>query len=224
MARQARIKYDFGIFHIQQTGGGCRKLFISREDRLKFLSIINRNQKKFNFVLHGYCLIEDDSYDIILDVNGGDLSKIMKSVNITYAMYAKCEGKLFADRYKSMYLDDATKLAQAKEKLSLQRTKIIENEVFNQCFETLIANKLTDIDLEDCNDCIQCMETAKVKLNQIASKKGVSTEALLSDKEQRNRLILNFRKGSTLSLKSIGDLFGGLSESSVSKIIKTTEL
>ncbi|HCW73194.1 MAG TPA: hypothetical protein DHM90_04710 [Clostridiaceae bacterium] len=51
--------------------------------------------------------------------------------------------------------------------------------------------------------------------------RGMSLTELLKEKELRNELILKFRKNSTLSLKELGSLFGGLSESSICKILNT---
>jgi DNA-directed RNA polymerase specialized sigma subunit len=42
---------------------------------------------------------------------------------------------------------------------------------------------------------------------------------LIKNKEERNKMIKHFRKNSTLSLKEIGSIFGGLSESSICKIL-----
>ena len=222
MARQARIKSEFGTFHIVQFGGGCRTLFTCNDDREKFLYIVHKAQKKFNFILHGYCLLDQDRYDLLIDVNGSDLSKIMKSINIAYAMYAKCDGKLFSDRYKSKLLESIDAIKQIKDEIQAFKKDQVDKRDYSICFESPTQLSSPSINLDDCNNCIKCMDTAISKLQQIASEKGVSMDTLIQDKDIRNELIINFRKSSTLSLKSIGDLFGGLSESSVSKIISTS--
>jgi DNA-directed RNA polymerase specialized sigma subunit len=43
-------------------------------------------------------------------------------------------------------------------------------------------------------------------------------DELLRDKKRRNDLIKVIRKNSSLSLKELGELFGGLSESRISRI------
>lgn len=222
MARQARIKSEFGTFHIVQFGGGCRTLFTSNDDREKFLSIVHKAQKKFNFILHGYCLLNPDRYDLLIDVNGSDLSKIMKSINIAYAMYAKCDGKLFSDRYKSHLLESKDAIQEIKNEIRGFEKSQIDKKVYSICFNQPTPLSSPSMNLDDCNNCIKCMDTAVSKLNQIATEKGITMDTLIKDKDIRNELIINFRKSSTLSLKSIGELFGGLSESSVSKIINTS--
>jgi len=221
MARQARVKNEFGIFHITQRGGACRNLFQSVEDRNKFISILHKSKTKFNYLLHGFCLLEDNAYDLLIDVNGSDLSKIMKSINISYAMYAKCDGKLFTDRYKSEMINPE-ELDNHKRYLQEKRLSYVaQNDVacFSICFDNVCYDSVIHMDLEDCDNCIKCMDTASLKLEHIAAKKGLTFDELLADKDIRNQLIFDFRRSSTLSLKALGELFGGLSESSVSKII-----
>jgi hypothetical protein len=221
MARKARIKNEFGIFHIVQHGGNCRTLFQNDLDREKFLSILERSKKKFNFVLHGYCLLDPNTYDLIIDVNGGDLSKIMKSINIAYAMYVKCDGKLFLDRYKSTLLDNEVQLYESKSNIKNKKLSLETNNKYNMCYENIQPIEIASLDLDDCDNCIKCINTANKKLELILNNKGISISDLNTDKELRNQLIKSFRKSSTLSLKSLGQLFGGLSESSVSKILNT---
>jgi len=219
MPRSARIKNEFGIFHIEQHGGLCRKLFENDLDREKFISILEKTKNKFNYILHGYCLLDSNNYDLIIDVNGGDLSKIMKSINIAYAMYAKCDGKLFSDRYKSKLLDTEEELKLTKQMIKNNKAKLLSTDCFNMCFDEIEPIQLESLDLDDCDNCIKCITTASGKLSMIAKSKGLSVDDLINNKEVRNRLIKSFRKSSTLSLKSLGQLFGGLSESSISKIL-----
>jgi uncharacterized protein YnzC (UPF0291/DUF896 family) len=63
------------------------------------------------------------------------------------------------------------------------------------------------------------LDTASDKLKKIANNKGLSIDEAIEDRALRNELIKTFRKNSTLSLKTLGKLFGGLSESSISKIL-----
>jgi len=68
---------------------------------------------------------------------------------------------------------------------------------------------------------METLEEAEEKLKEVSLERGLSLEELLKEKEIRNDLILRFRKNSTLSLKELGALFGGLSESSICKILST---
>ncbi len=221
MARQARIKSEFGTYHIIQKGGHCRNLFTCNDDKDKFISILKNTQQKYDFILHSFCLLDDNSYDLVIDVNGGDLSKIMKSINIAYAMYTKCDGKLFIDRYKSYELESPNALHDIKLQINNLNISTDSNICYNMCFDEIQPVIQSIVDFEDCNNCITSISSASKKLSQIATLKGTNVPELTADKKQRNELIKAFRKNSTLSLKSLGELFGGISESSVSKILNS---
>lgn len=182
MARKARVKSEFGILHIQQRGGSCRPLFVTREERLKFLDILTPSQRRFNFLLHGYCMAEQDRYDIILDVNGGDLSKIMKSINIAYAMYVKSESKLFHDRFKSTLIESDDMLTQVKHEMNSRKNAMKELEPGDSCFyrnfSEISESTLVELKLEECDQCIKCIDTAREKLDVILQTKGKSLDSI----------------------------------------------
>lgn len=239
MARQARIKDAFGTFHIRQEGGSQRKLFESDADRNVFLSTVKKAQAKFEFQLYAYCLLDDNQYHLVLRVNGSDLSKIMKSINIGYAMYARCNGKLFKDRYKSKLLETESDQIQVVQELhgntrsstlwnsycaydpevALELdwvTRLSAGESATDCASRFLEEPL-------CTDCIQTVEEATSKLQRVASDLKMPIPVLLKDRPFRNQLIRDFRKQSTISLRELGMVFGGLSESSICKILNQTE-
>ncbi len=254
MARQARKKSLFGTYMISQHGGGCRKLFTSDIDRHTFMEIIKKTKQKFGYRLYAYCLAEDDSYELIIYDNGSDISKIMKSINISYSMYATCEGKLFKDRYKSNLIEDFPSLLKHTKEVhknipSQWRSYCVHSEDSSDAFDVIDYDDILHIVSDDieiakssllnyldnddetiicdskktfCEDnpkCLTCKDDAHERLASIAADKGLSIQELLKDKAERNRLIKEFRRESTLSLKALGLLFGGLSESTICKIL-----
>ncbi len=221
MARQARNKSNFGTYHIIQKGGKTRKLFESDMDREKFVEIVEKAKNKNGFILHGFCLLDDNGYDLIIETLGTDISNIMKSINISYSMYVKCQGKLFSDRYKSYQLRGPVDLYETKRLIRTQKENLNPSSCYNKCFEVIDTKTFTDDYFTDCQNCITCLDGAREKLSDIAEVKGLSLNDMIGDKDKRNQLIKAFRKHSTLSMKNIGILFGGLSESSVSKIINS---
>lgn len=61
---------------------------------------------------------------------------------------------------------------------------------------------------------------AKEKIKGMAQDRGITVDELIKNKETRNDVIRRLRKNSSLKLKEIGELMGGLSESQVSRILK----
>ncbi len=214
MARKARDIEVFGIYHIMQTSSDVRPLFENNQDRSKFLSILNNAKNRFGFKLFAYCLRNPQKYHLIIHANGSDLSKIMKSINIAYAMYVKSEGKLYKDRYKSILIKTAKEYETIKSEIETDWDG-------DNCFNSDPAYCDTSSPFEEtCDDCIRTIEEGYTELDTIARKENLTVDLLLKSKEKRNALIVDFRKTSLLSLKDIGELFGGLSESTVCKILK----
>lgn len=215
MARQARIKDAFGTYYVTQQSSGCRPLFKSDDDRQYFIDLLQKTVNKFNCHIIDYCAQNNETYHLIIDVNGGDLSKIMKSINIAYGMYATCQGKLFKDRYKSQLIVNAHMLAAIRENI---KDSIAETGGYSSfCVSEILPCK--DAKEETCSDCITSSDQAYQHLAAIATSYQRTLEEILKDKPVRNDLIKEIRRTSTLSLKTIGQVFGGLSESTVCKIL-----
>jgi len=207
MARKARIKDAYGRFHVRQAGGGVRPLFRDEADRSRFVDEVKRAQRKFGFRLLGCCLTGPDEYHLVLDVNGTDLSSLMKSLNIAYALYAQCEGPLFHDRYQSWPLSTDAEVRE-----------LIDRFPSTTGPEDALSAGVTD-PAPSCRECLRTLDDAQRHLEKIARGDRTASDALVADRNRRNALIRDFRRMSTLSLKELGQLFGGLSESSVSKIL-----
>lgn len=217
MARQARIKEAFGTYYVTQHSSGCRPLFKNNDDRQYFVNLLQNTVNKFNCHVIDYCAQNNETYHLIIDVNGGDLSKIMKSINIAYGMYATCEGKLFKDRYKSQPITNAQALAEVRENIQSSITEMGGYSSF--CISEITPCR--DVVESTCTDCMTTLDDAYQHLTTVATLNQRSIQALLKDKPMRNNLIKEVRRNSTLSLKTIGEVFGGLSESTVCKILNS---
>jgi REP element-mobilizing transposase RayT len=243
MPRKAREKILYGTYLITQTSGADQPLFRDDQDRTAFLAIVKKVKEKFDFHLYGYCLRADNGYRLLIYDNGSDLSKIMKALNIRYAMYAKCEGKIYKDRYKSQLIQDYRELIESAvsvygkdehcawsqfsvllqgERLSELLDPIPNQDTYRPYLtEAKESNQVCDRTMPLCERGGTCHRTRKeveVALGQQAKEQGTTVEAMISEKEVRNEMIRRIRKESTLSLRAIGEIFG-LSESAVCKII-----
>lgn len=236
MPRTARDKDNFGVFYVHQESNPKGELFRNDDDRGYFLEVLKKAQQKFEFKLYGYCLLSSNAYHLILDVNGGDLSNIMKSINIRYAMYRKCSHPIFKDRYKSQFLEtdeEVQKKIKAINKKSVSQfnsychydeSAPIRLDWIAPLKRGNAGNTTKDHKTNENAGCVNCIETlssARQYLENLAKEGGTTTAVLLKDKGCRNEMIRNIRRQSTLSLKEIGILFDGLSESTISKILNS---
>lgn len=207
MAREAREKKLFSTYYIKQT---CpdRQIFKNEDDRIIFIDTIVKVKDKYNFKLYKLC-IHPEGYEMIVYDNGSDISKIMKSINISFAMQYKCQHEacktVFKERYKSRIL-------QACDVLNEINTLPTCLYASQDLFDDYEANT-------EVKDCLDCKEKAKSKLLQLLAENQMTMTDMLKNKKYRNQLIKQFRQDSVLSLSELGILFGGLSESAISKIL-----
>ena len=208
MAREAREKALFSTYYIKQF---CpeQNIFKTKDDRMIFIETLIKVKEKYNFKLYKMS-ISPNGYEMIIYDNGNDVSKIMKSINISFAMQYKCKHEacktIFKERYKSQIIDPCD---INQEILSLPICAYAPTNLFDPYL-------IEDV---EAGECLDCKEKALHKLMELIDSEGYTFESMLKDKKYRNSLIKNFRKQSILSLCELGEIFGGLSESAISKIL-----
>lgn len=113
MPRTARKKHPASIFHIMVRSISELILFKDAADNSRYLNLIKKYQKIYLFNVYAYCLMGNHAH-LIIDCCGADISKIMKSINQSYAMYYNTRyrrhGHVFQDRFKSKIVDNNTYL------------------------------------------------------------------------------------------------------------------
>lgn len=241
MPRKAREKVPFGTYYITQSCISEKELFTGLEDRQRFLDILMDKKRQFNFKLYGFCLKDHQMYRLIIYDNGSDISKIMKSINISITISLAGREKIFHERFKSKLIQTAEDLdgiinhlhdeEDCCSYLNHHCSDLIDRELYFTPPETQTEHLVIRRDHSDevcmqispcCQDTTQCirdLSRGKKTIEEMAKIQNLSVEALLSDKKLRNKALLQFRRMTTLSMKDIGSLFGGLSESAVCKII-----
>lgn len=218
MARKARVQDINGIYYIHQCSAEGQQLFTGAEDRQKFMEILHRTRNNFAFSVEAFCLASDSAYHLVLQLQGSDISKIMKSLNIAYTIAIGHEGRLFRDRYKSRLIQEGLELQQVIAEI---REQWDSSPWKAYCSMRDAPAQHTEADKSGagCTTCIRTVDEAEARLKAIASAEGIAVSDLLKNKVLRNVVIRQYRKQSTLSLKALGQVFGGLSESSLCKIL-----
>lgn len=233
MPRYAREKQMFGVFYIHQTSNAKGLLFKDDVDRKYFLDVLKKSQDKFRFKLYGYCMLDSNSYHLILDANGCDVSNIMKSINIRYAMYKNCDYPIFKDRYKSKIISTQDELYKTMESVNKKSESMFNSYCHYDEVSPINLDWIAPLDdiknLRGCKEnaiktdnavhCIDTLSGAEQFISKMAIEGKITPLELLRDKTCRNQLIKDLRRSSSLTLKEIGLVVGGLSESSVSKIL-----
>ncbi|MGH9421649.1 MAG: transposase [Thermoanaerobaculia bacterium] len=108
MARQRRIEFPGAVYHAISRGIERRSIFSDDVDRERYLGILERAVARFRFQLYAYCLM-DNHVHLAIEVGKVPLSRIMRSVNTSYAGYFNVRhrrsGYLFQSRYKAFLVD-----------------------------------------------------------------------------------------------------------------------
>ncbi|MFW5991888.1 MAG: transposase [Halanaerobiaceae bacterium] len=116
MPRRKRKRSGTGIYHVMVRGNGKKIIFKNDKDKKYFLNLLIETKRKLKFVLFSYCLMHNH-FHLIIKENDENISKIMKAINVSYALYFnKCYdkvGHVFQGRYKSEPIEDRNYLLTA---------------------------------------------------------------------------------------------------------------
>lgn len=90
--------------------GNERKTIFHRDnDMQRFLEILSDKMKNGEYILFAYCLMKNHIH-LIIKAENEDISRIMKRINVSYAIYYNKKydkvGHVFQDRYKSEPIED----------------------------------------------------------------------------------------------------------------------
>src|SRR5208283_2467368 len=115
MARPIRIEYPGAVYHITARGNGRKNIFKGEEDRDIFLAVVSSVVKRYNWLCHAYCLM-DNHYHLVIETPDGNLSKGMQQLNGIYTQafnrrHDRC-GHIFQGRYKAIVVDKESYLAE----------------------------------------------------------------------------------------------------------------
>jgi len=108
MTRPLRIEFNGALYHITSRGNARQAIFLKGEDFADFLKILHSVVKRYNFLLHAYCLM-NNHYHLLVETPEGNLSKGMRQLNGLYAQRFNQKhrrvGHLLQGRYKAILVD-----------------------------------------------------------------------------------------------------------------------
>jgi putative transposase len=115
MSRPLRIEFAGALYHVTSRGDGREDIFLEDGDREVFLDVIAEVNDRFNWTLHGYCLM-GNHYHLLLETPDGNLSQGMRQLNGVYTQRFnrkhKRVGHVFQGRYKAILVQKETYLLE----------------------------------------------------------------------------------------------------------------
>ena len=99
----------FGAFDpITSRGNERKQIFKSQADKEKFLFYLESATKRYDAIIHVYCLM-GNHYHLLLETPSGNLSQIMRHINGAYTTYFNTKrqrsGHLLQGRFKAILVD-----------------------------------------------------------------------------------------------------------------------
>ena len=115
MARPLRIEYPGAVYHITNRGNDRKAVFKDDQDRETFLKILAFVIKRYHWLCHAYCLM-DNHYHLMIETPDGNLSLGMRQLNGVYTQARnrryKKTGHLFQGRYKAIVIQKDSHLLE----------------------------------------------------------------------------------------------------------------
>lgn len=110
MGREKRINQPGFIYHVINRGNNRQAVFFDEEDFLKYLGLLYRFKKKYEFKLFAYCLMTNHVHLLIKVGTKGTISQIMQSLTVAHTRhyhikYQRC-GHVWQGRFTSPIISD----------------------------------------------------------------------------------------------------------------------
>jgi len=116
MARPLRIEFPGAIYHVTSRGNARQDIFVTDQDRYRFLTLLEEVVARFNWLCHAYCLMANH-YHLLVETVEGNLSQGMRHLNGVYSQgfnYSHARvGHVFQGRFKSITIDRDNYLLEA---------------------------------------------------------------------------------------------------------------
>ncbi len=115
MARPLRIEYPGAVYHLTSRGNRKEPIFLNDEDRQGFVEILEKTIRKYNWLCHAYCLM-NNHYHLLVETPDPNLSLGMRQVNGVYTQrfnrVHQKSGHLFQGRFASVLVEKDSHLLE----------------------------------------------------------------------------------------------------------------
>jgi REP element-mobilizing transposase RayT len=108
MSRSLRVEFAGAAYLVSARGAGEAAIFVSDQDRERFLKVLQIAADRYHILCHAYCLL-DDHYTLLLETPEGNLSRAMRQVNGVYGQYVSRRhgrpGPVLGGRFRSQVVE-----------------------------------------------------------------------------------------------------------------------
>ena len=115
VARPLRIEFENALYHVIARGNARERIFLTRRDRLFFLSNLLHVAERRDWRIWAWCLM-DNHYHVLVQTLSPTLSSGMREVNGVYAQafnrWNDRVGHVLQGRFKSILVEDESYLLE----------------------------------------------------------------------------------------------------------------
>jgi len=108
MTRKPRILIENACYHVMSRGNQKQVVFFKQRDFSKYLQLLKKYKLRYKIKVYAYCLMKNHIHLILDPKNPKDMSKFIKGLNMSYAIWFNKEyskvGHLWQSRFKSMVI------------------------------------------------------------------------------------------------------------------------
>ena len=110
-----RIEYDGAVYHVTSRGNARKAIYKDDADRENFLEVLHKVNRRYNWLCHAYCLM-NNHYHLVIETPDGNLSRGMRQLNGGYTQLFNNRhqrvGHIFQGRYNSILIQKETHLLE----------------------------------------------------------------------------------------------------------------
>jgi len=127
MPRPPRIDFPDALYHVTSRGNGRADIFLSDDDRQRFLGQLAHHLHLTGVALYAYVLM-DNHFHLLVRTPRANLSSFMQRLLTAYALYARYKhrrpGHVFQGRFKAKLVEDDLYLLAVTRYIHLNPVKI----------------------------------------------------------------------------------------------------
>lgn len=115
MTRPLRIEYEGAVYHVTSRGNAKNAIFQDESDRGCLLSTLTMVIRRFHWICHAYCLM-DNHYHLLIETPKGNLSQGMRQLNGIFTQHFNRRhgrvGHLLQGRFKAILVERESHLLE----------------------------------------------------------------------------------------------------------------
>ena len=216
MPRRPRIDM-VGYYHIVNRGVEQRVIYKDNEDFEMFLEILCTACQLYSVQLHGYVLM-NNHYHLLIETKEENLSKFMKHINASYAIYFnkkyKRSGHLWQGRFKSWYVTDDSYLYTL---INYIENNPVKAKIVKNASEYRYSSYQSFIEIVKPIACLKASFVFQEFPNQKEREEFLQSmvdERILEEIKKASNLVVTSVKEKTLSLAKLKKMFKRVKDNS----------